>query len=448
MLEMLSRYQFQSPDMYLRALLRCAVLSGASEVSLGRASDGPGPGFELSFDGRPFSKEELSDAYSPLLSGGASRGGHLAAGLLALLRTAPALISIASGGASVRITGILQQKPGPAVSGERTVLRVFWTKDPEDLPLARILDFPLRSDAALACCPVPVRSPGGKSRPFAVRNSPAGPLCFEAGGRRGFISPQEAGGPAPLSRICIHVAGVYVETQAVHMPFAAVSADINDDGLNLDASFGHCVRDERFAELLSFLEMQAGELLLREIKIQKKCLDDVGSQLKSRKIAGLWRARMLYLEDWASAKPRYRAKNLLLRFWKWLNTVEPEYPVKDAGWRPKDFPEKNGGLSLTASRTWWLRSACLAALKNYAASPGDPPLKSALWSAPVLLSTHGVPLSLVDIHRRVREGRMAVSKYVKGEALYSGEAVWLASFRDADFLGEWIPRDRWDGDFL
>jgi len=446
MLEILSRYQFQGPDMFLRAWIRCAVASGASEVMIDRAHGGPGPGFELSFDGQPFTKEELLDLYSPLLDGGFSRGGHFAAGLLALFRTKPVLINISSGGASVNITGLLAHTPGPAVSGERTVLRVFWTEDPKELPVDRIVNYPAEADEAMLCCPIPVRSPCASNKTFRQAKDAARSLVFKEGGRRGFIAPYAANDrvpvtnqvPAAYSEIDIYVLGVYVETHIANMSLAPVSADINDDSLTLDASFGKCVRDERFAEMLVFLENQAGILLLQEIEVQKSALAEAGRQMGSRKSVSLWRGCLGYVENWQTAVSSSTVMAALSAFIQRLNRsyerpIEPEVP-------------REGHLYYSiVSRAVWLQDACRRALKNNIGIPADPVMR-ALWTAPVLLSRRGGTLSLDDVHKRVVNGGLAVSKYVLCEVYSKEDAVWLASLRDENFLSEWIPRANWTWD--
>ncbi|HNW43146.1 MAG TPA: hypothetical protein PKI19_01485 [Elusimicrobiales bacterium] len=448
MLEVLSRYQLQSPYLFLRAWTRCAVASGASEVRLKLAAGAAGAGFEFAFDGRLFTNEELSDVYAPLLAGGQGRGRHLAAGLLAILKTDPGLVSISSGQEAVTVAGTPEAAAAPA-AGNRTVLRVLWAKEPAELPLGRIFRYPLESAAALACCPIAVHAPGGDSKPFKEIKPPAGALSFEEGRRRGFIAPAFGDGSAPVadqvppanSETGIHVLGGFAETFALRMPLAPVSADINDDDLALDASFSKCVRDERFVAALAFLDKQAETLIFHEIREQKRDLDIVGSLVKNPGHLRLWRARMEYLKDWETASvPGWRdyLSGFLLGLVSaaFTGTSVAKYLPE-----PKD-PETFSRISRTGPRTWWLQDACRRTLKGRSAAPGEPVLH-ALWRAPVLLSTKGAALSLSAVHKRAQDGRLAVSRAFEGESFFEEEAVWLSSFRDEAFLNDWIPRGRW-----
>ncbi|HNW43151.1 MAG TPA: hypothetical protein PKI19_01510 [Elusimicrobiales bacterium] len=450
MLEVLSRYQLQAPEYFIRACIRCAVASGASEVRLERASGAPGTGFELGFDGRLFTKEELSDVYAPLLAGSQDRGRHLAAGILALVKTAPSLLTISSGGAPVLIAGTAE--PAPEVYAPRTLLRALWRAEPRDLPLEKILDFPAESDAAIVCCPVAVRAPGGESPPFKDIKPQEDSIAFEEDGRRGFIFPALDDGSTPVtddipeadSTVALHVLGVYAETHTMRMSIAPVSADFNDDSLSLDASFSKCVRNEQFDAALAFLEKQAEKLLLHEIKKQKEDLAAVGRFIRDIELRELWRRRMMYLENWTDAvSPSWR--DYLSAFGKWLGSRE--YGTTPKQYLPKPKGPARDCIFRTGPRTWWLQDACRKALRTRKMELADI-VPHPLWAAPVLLSTKGKALSLADINARVKMGRLSVSKYFSGEAIGSSEAVWLASFRDELFLRECIPHYTWDEDFL
>ncbi|MDO8805169.1 MAG: hypothetical protein Q7R35_12125 [Elusimicrobiota bacterium] len=446
MLAVLSRYQFQSPDMFLRAWIRCAVASGAAEVTLDRASGGPGPGFELSFDGKPFTREELSDLYAPLFAGGFSRGRHFAAGLLALFRTNPVLITISSGGESVNLTGMLEHTPGPATQGTRTILRAFWTAEPKELPVDRILSYPAEADEAMVCCPIPVRSACAASKTFSRLADTSLSLVFKESGRYGFISPLTPAFPMPVtepppaanSEVDIYVLGVYVETYIAQMPLVPVSADINDDSLTLDASFGKCVRDEKFSEMLAFLEKQAEALLLREIAVHKRDLAEVGGQMRNKKYVGLWRGCLGYMEDWQTAVSSSTFMAALSALVNCLNRPQQRRTESEV-------PAEGHRYYGIASRTIWLQDACRRAFKKNTALPPDAPALRALWTAPVLLSIRGGMLSLAAIRNRVIKGGLAVSKCALSEIYSKNDAVWLASLRDENFLGYWIPRGNWTG---
>lgn len=434
MLEVLSRYQLKQPGQFFDAWARCAVASGASEIRLEPVYGGTGHGFEMSFDGRPFTREELSDPYAALCSGQKDRNAFLAAGLLALFRTGPLSITVSSGEAGLTLKGILDHASSAASGSGLNVLRVRWGTEPKELTFDIITE---RVDQYLPLCPIPLRYSGRVRRPLTERNSGSGAYFFDEGGRRGFLTPLEQEvtpltgfHPEQDSRIGIHTLGVRVETSSQRLPLVPVNAEINDDALNLDASLGACVRDERFEEMLTFLQKQAATLLLREIEAQKKDLGEVGSRLHIPVFVRLWRARMKWEEAWTSA-------------------------TSGSGWVPPPFlrrlfrprpgtPREGYKFYSTGSRAWWLQDACRRTLTGRHAVPDDPVLR-ALWEAPVLLSAHrGALLSLDSIHRRLANGRLAVTKRVVAEDAGIPDAVWLASFRDERFLNEWIPEDQWD----
>lgn len=126
MLDKLRGYQLREPRDFILAWLRCAVASGAEHLVLTRTR----AGFELRFDGRPFSSAELSQPYQVLVDGegeNAERGRHFAYGLLALYRLAPAGVAVTSrgeNGVAALSVGRLTADPDAAPTG--TVVRVEW----------------------------------------------------------------------------------------------------------------------------------------------------------------------------------------------------------------------------------------------------------------------------------------------------------------------------------
>lgn len=147
MLAVLSKYQLETPLHAIRELVRCAVLSGAPKLQLSRAKGGKGTGFEARFAGRPFSQEELSDVYAPLLAGDQGPGRHLAAAVLALSGTRPARLTLASGRAVASPVG--GRLPDPEEQGH-TSLIALWAEEPAGLRQQAVMDFPVASEAALA----------------------------------------------------------------------------------------------------------------------------------------------------------------------------------------------------------------------------------------------------------------------------------------------------------
>ena len=436
MLETLSRYQLPRPEDFFNAWARCAVVSGAADVRLYQVSGETGHGFEVSFDGRPFTREELCDPYAGLLAGDRDRNAYLAAGLLALFRTGPRSITISSAEAGVVLKGVLDQAASPASRDGRNVLCVVWEAEPRELSFDRLADL---AGSVMLLSPIPVRCSGKAGKSFAELRSGRDGLFFEEGGRRGWLAPLDHDvtpltgfHPEQDSTLGIHTLGAYVETHKLRLPLVPIAAEINDDALNLDASFGKCVRDRGFAELAAFVEKQAGALLLREIKAQKLDLAEVGARLNSPVFVGLWRARMKWFEAWTAAVSNSDWRSLLPPFLRGL--FRP----------PAKIPAEGFKFYRTGSRAWWLQDACRRVLKGHTRAP-DNPVLLALWEAPVLLSARrGALLSLDSIHRRLVKGRLAVSKRVIADNPNIKDVVWLASFRDERFLNEWVPRANWD----
>lgn len=437
MLKTLSGYQFPSPLYFIRAWARCAAASGASSLDLRPFSGPAGTGFELVFDGRPFTREELSDLYSPLMTGERGRGLFLATGLLALLKAEPASVFISSGSAAVEVSGLFAQKPADPLGGGGTVLRVLWQKEkPMELNFG-ILRSELSNNAG--ACPFAISCyQGGSVRTWEEEKGLSPSFRFDNKGRRGtasrveqHVTPLTGFHPEQDSAVSVYVWGVYVETFSLRLPLAPVSIMLNDDSLTLDISMTKCVRNERFAALTEFAAGVAEDLILREIRLQKTALAEVGSRLDDPLFLKLWRARTKWIEAWTYATSPSPWRELLPRFI--LRRLPP----------PPAIPQDGLKFAVTGARAWWLQDACRRALKGQAAEP-EAPLPRELWGAPVLLSTKGETLSLALIHSRLSGGRLAVSKKVSAENLPAPDAVWLASFRDERFLNEWIPKNRWD----
>lgn len=98
MLDKLAAFSLQDPSGFLMCWVRSAILSDARQVRIRSRKDG----YELRFDGRAFSRAELSDPYACLFEEGAARGRRnreLAIGLLSVLarKAGKARVSIESG---------------------------------------------------------------------------------------------------------------------------------------------------------------------------------------------------------------------------------------------------------------------------------------------------------------------------------------------------------------
>lgn len=450
MMKVLAKYQLESPERAAHELVRCAALSGAPELLLASDEGPEGRGFRAVFGGRPLGAGELSEVLSPLLSGAEGRGRHLAAAVLALLGTSPARLTLASGGLEVELAGGPRgAAPGP--SGHKdTVLRALWAREPAALPLSRVLAFPAACAGALACCPVLVRSAAGSCGPFRPEEGDSDELRFDAGGRRGVVAPLYEDGsapltgevPAPVSRIGLHVAGVYAETVDLETPPAPVAADIDAAALRLDASLSKCVRDENYGALEGFVRGKALKLLEKASHHQKTELPAVGKLMRQRRYRALWRARMSGERDWRNgARPGPLGPFLdLLRA---VAAREPG-PIFD-GYFGKPSPESLELIGRAGPRTWWLQDACRRAFGGLAAERPEPGF---LWAAPVLLSATGAAVSLAGLRDMLIAGRLCVSGTFSGKKHYwegepAGKTVWLSCDRDREFLNAFVPRGGW-----
>ncbi|HNW44724.1 MAG TPA: hypothetical protein PKI19_09485 [Elusimicrobiales bacterium] len=453
MLAVLAKYRLQSPLQAVHELVRCAVLSGAPELVLAYDYGREGKGFQAGFEAPPLAAEELADIYSPLLAGCQDRRCHLASAVLALSATGPARMTLTSGGRSVELVGAAAAGPGYfPVAGTRTTLRVLWRGEPPGLPLERIVNFPVSSREALACCPIKVRSEAGESQPFELPAPQADALGFRSGGRLGTVAPLLEDGsaalngavPAALSTLGLHAAGVYVETEQLELPLAPLAADICDGALLLDTSFSKCVRDENFSALRPFLEKEALRLLVHETKVQQLDMRSVSGLLKYRKYRDLWRARMDNLGAWKNAVSEGGPLLFLADLWRFFTTRSPaEY---ETGYFENPPPEKLALIGRTGPRTWWLQDACRRALARRPAAGQPEP--DCLRTVPLLFSQRGEPLSLADLQKRAKDGKLKVSGLFGDETGWEGseppDNVWLPSARDTEFLRGALPGIRWD----
>lgn len=129
-LEVIRRYQYEDMFRFVSPLARCAVLSGASELHFVLSAFG----FEVWFDGRPFSPDTLADPYRALFSDSDEEGRRdrqLAVGLLTAARTEPREVTISSGAGDARRTRSLKAGPPPASPPRRgtegwNALRFTW----------------------------------------------------------------------------------------------------------------------------------------------------------------------------------------------------------------------------------------------------------------------------------------------------------------------------------
>jgi hypothetical protein len=242
MIEKLRGHQLGESRDFLVPMLRSAVASGATRVTLDRV---PG-GLAMRFDGRPFTSRELADPLHALIDREgetAARGVHLAYGLLALERLGPDLVQVTSGGPSGQSTAILTSK-GPIPPGriginraEGTVVGVLWGRGTawgltKEVFLKIAARYGMTSTALII-----------ESRPVLSPPPPGekGWHAFEDGGWRGTFRFIEEEGP--LSRVRLYCLGAFVQEIRERVGFQPVEACLGGDGLSLDISQSGVVRD-------------------------------------------------------------------------------------------------------------------------------------------------------------------------------------------------------------
>lgn len=307
-LEKLSRFQLGDPAFGPCFWVRCAVASGAENVDFD-----PGlVSFTLSFDGRPFSRDELQDPYAALFTEGASsRARHLAYGLLWAFRLEPSRVTLVSGHPGDRFEFSAE---GPAAESVRAVqggggtfLTVSglwksaaarpWSPDPEFFA------------ARLGACPARVRLKGRDvPRPLDL----PGWSRFELpGGAWALMRPSTVQTNRRSSAV-VHVDGV--AAGRFDYPARSIPSEclLEAPGLPLDASQTQAVRDAALDELLSAAAGRERALLepllaegaslesLHAEAIRASCrllLADAALDCQDRMLAALWNAP-LYRYTW------------------------------------------------------------------------------------------------------------------------------------------------------
>ncbi|HVE13563.1 MAG TPA: hypothetical protein VNI01_09235 [Elusimicrobiota bacterium] len=368
-MEVLSRYQLPAPAMFLDLWLRCAHASGASRIRI----DGSARGLCVRFDGRPLLEEELRDPSAILLGGGASaRSRDLAFGLLGVLRTAPASVTVFSGdGQAGRRLWMLGLESWGIESApfRGTAIEVDWGASPAPDWRARLGFLP-----AMLLAMVEV-----DERLLALPEYPIPNVSFRRGRVRGTLFMHHSGASLE-SRLDLHRAGIPVESIAARLP-APVRAVVNDEALELDASQFAAIRGRRLA--------------LVERIVGARCKD-----LALRVLEG-FRPRMQAFAE------RVREPALRRSWAEGLGQAEP-----------------------LARETEWLRHAADGLLGLPEEDCADPAL-SALWSAPLFFGAAGGTVSLAQLEAQSRA--LGCVPFQRRPS-QSGQRVWCPSYRDVAAL--------------
>lgn len=435
LLEKLGAFQLKEPKEFMTPFLRCAVASGAARAEL-RDLNSP-PGFELRFDGRPFTRKELADPYQCLLDKEKlrhRRGRQLAYGLLAALRFKPKTVTIASGSGAgrveLRVRSAREEEFVPADPGEDTVIRVRWDRWPKEFafPSARKV---LSAVAAISDCAIPVTAGDWTTETPAAAGKRPSALAFEENAVRGYLEwPWLDPGCGPdKSWVRLHALGVYAETLELQLPYAQVNGMLHDEAFRLDLSQSALVHDERYERAKALVKRWARELLLRELSVQAERAPRTGKLLLDPRFLPYWRARLKGWDAWAALQS------------DWLRTLKETLPAfLVPGWlarRRYDLPPEAKELHIDGLRTLWLRAAAEKALAPGRSWDELDETERRLLDVPLLFDAFGGGVSL----RRLRDwpGLLPYTHAPRpGESDPRRWAVWITCEQDLFFFNTWF----------
>ncbi|MBI2892734.1 MAG: hypothetical protein HYY06_04230 [Deltaproteobacteria bacterium] len=265
-LQKLRDHRLADPHHYVLELLRAAVASGATAVSIRNDADD----FELTFDGRPFPAEVLRDLFAyALTSGGddeATRFRLLALGVNGALALRPRWIEIESGGHRLRVRKSaktdLEPSEAPTTStrihvregiGLRTLRDAVVGPAEAQVIFERSAQFP----GSLTINGQPVQRPLFDGWKLALRHE------VESGTLGLVVAVPEE--PIGTSSLHVDVLGVRVVTRGLELPALQVLAWCRDDTLRRSASGADIVdNDPATVALDQELRAQA-DLLLEEM---------------------------------------------------------------------------------------------------------------------------------------------------------------------------------------
>jgi hypothetical protein len=258
LLDKLREHQLQDPRDFILCWLRCAVASGADQITLDSTEDG----LTMTFDGRPFSSMELESPYGALLdpeAPEAKRGRHFAYGLLAVQRLGPAFIEASSGTGEGRAVMILagrgmssgDRRPEP---GTETILRLRWQSPSQEPDVQGLLS---RAKAVFGLTDARLTVNGSKVHPYPWES-----VSRRYGGNWGVVSEGNWRGAVrhfvpepdelPTSTVHLYVLGTLIQDVVRHQYFA-FEAYLACDDLGLDISQARVADQRKLEESLPTL---------------------------------------------------------------------------------------------------------------------------------------------------------------------------------------------------
>ncbi|MFA6318977.1 MAG: hypothetical protein WC943_16325, partial [Elusimicrobiota bacterium] len=419
-LDKLMRFQLPEAGMFVLPLLRCAAASGATRVRI-LTSRGPGLGrsrFELRFDGRPFTREELSDPYSVLFekrTAQTARNRELAVALLTALRLKQDLLAVTSGSGPARVRleveSIKAEKASPVQDGG--VQTLFELHRGELVGSFDDVTAMVRRSCAASRMSVMVDGSEVVSVPPL---DPDTSLFFEEGGTRAWLTVPRSLEDSSFLRVSTW--GVEVGTLTHQLSRVQVEGLVNDDGLALNVSQTGVARSGRFKTVMEAVAEQSEKLLLKVLEGSPERLSKAAALIKKKGpdawLSGLDRGRV-------SGGPSLLA--LMGKAVQWLSS---------------DQGGEREALRSMGEVTAWLLEACERNLSDPAKDAKTPLLK-ALWRAPLLLGSKGEALSLQDLASlRARMGFVPFSTRL-GPDDHPFPAAWAASGRVSRLLRKLFP---------
>lgn len=256
-LRILARYQFEDRFRFLAPLVRCAVLSGASKMTVFST----GAGIEAWFDGAPLSGATVLDPFGALFApedGTRERDLQLAIAVVASLRTEPLSVTVASGAGQARAVGHpVGEGRAPSapfgLSNESTCVSFGWGFPDQML-------FPIECfERVLEDCGfVPLElSAGGSRAPRRPIEARRAPYEASAGGIRVALARPL---PGDEGAVTYYKHGVRVCRTAWPGTPRDIEAHIDAADLRLDIGQSGVVRDEAWRRAMDLLEKLGPEM--------------------------------------------------------------------------------------------------------------------------------------------------------------------------------------------
>jgi hypothetical protein len=423
-LEKLMRFQLKDATMFALPWVQAAVAGGATRVD---ASVTPA-GFELVFDGREWTPDELRDPYHHLFDadpdGTRARNRELAVGLLSALRLDPK-------GLTVRIrTGkrehalfvegpteehLVEQEGSPLhdattrYGGKPAI--AFWVGRSGGFQrtLAHL-------ESLCRRCPIPItlHKNGRQHKVFGRFEQPLlDRKRFASNGAAGEIglSPDSLEG-CSLDFI---VRGVTVLAERVRTPGVPSAGYVRDDALRKSLSQIEIVKDGRYETALAAVRAESVALLKDCLRKTDSAMPPVGAMLADFDLRRQW----LYWEGWSLTE-------------RFANLVEGE--------GGEEILRKQRLVRETSLRVAALRAACLH--HRIAMRRGDRGVPALLWDAAILFDETGRPLTLRGLREQARW--LTTIPFVKRRSaapFATHRAAWILHEADLAFLKRFFKED-------